>query len=122
MPRRSGEVHTFSFGPTNRETEYLDQIAANFVAPAGPPSGSGPPTLLVDARAAIPSENPAAGIPVHTPTLHGNGFWNSGILDSDPRSTALPSSAQVRFSTPGSYTYICFIHPVTMRGTVTVTP
>jgi plastocyanin len=121
MPRRTGEVHTFSFGPIGTEAApaYLDTIAANFIAPA--PGAAGPPTLVVDPRAALPSENPAAGVPSHTATLHGNGFWNSGVLDSDPASAAIPRSAQVRFTTPGSYGYICLIHPF-MRGDVTVTP
>jgi plastocyanin len=32
------------------------------------------------------------------------------------------SSAQIRFDTPGEYTYICTFHPQNMKGTVIVTP
>ena len=52
------------------------------------------------------------------PTLHGNGFWNSGALDT-VSATPLPKSASVKFDTPGTYTYYCLIHPF-MRGTITV--
>ena len=50
--------------------------------------------------------------------MHGNGFWNSGVLDADS-ATPLPESSSVKFDTPGTYKYYCLIHPF-MVGTVTV--
>ena len=49
---------------------------------------------------------------------HGNGFWNSGALDSNSKSP-LPANASLKFDTAGTYTFYCLIHPF-MRGTVTV--
>ncbi len=52
--------------------------------------------------------------------MHGNGFWNSGLLDSDD-ATPNPQSTQVAFGAAGTFAYICIIHPF-MKGEVTVTP
>jgi plastocyanin len=118
MPRRSPEVHTVTFGPSNGENLYVDQIAAAFITPDL--SGGGPPTIVLEPRAAYPSDPPPAGPAPLSPTSHGNGYVNTGILDSDPASP-VPASTQVRFTAPGSYTYICLVHPF-MRDTLTVTP
>ncbi|HWT24733.1 MAG TPA: hypothetical protein VN213_14610 [Solirubrobacteraceae bacterium] len=120
MDSQTGEVHTFTFGPNENEAAYVNQIAAAFIAP-DPTDTTPPPTVQVEPRAALPSEDPSLGIPTHAPTLHGNGFWNTGVLDADDDSPAIPQSMQVRFSTPGTYSYICVVHPF-MRGSITVTP
>ena len=106
MPPSSTEVHTFTFGPTNGRDAYLDQLAANLVGES------------FDPRGAYPSD-PPPGAP-YTGTNHGNGFWNSGIMDSDP-DTVLPEKVPITFAAPGSFTMICLIHPF-MTSTVTVTP
>jgi plastocyanin len=108
MPPSSSEVHTFTFGPSNGENQYNDVLAANLLGPQG-----------FDPRGAYPSE-PPGGVPTYTGVNHGNGFYNSGLLDSVGASP-LPSSTQLRFGAPGSFTMICLIHPF-MRSTVTVTP
>jgi plastocyanin len=108
MSKGSYEAHTATFGPGDAEREpqsYLGAIAATFAGPAP------------DARAVYPSEPPGTMASL-SPSLHGNGFWNSGALDKDGASP-LPDSASVTFDTPGTYTYFCMIHPF-MRGTVTV--
>lgn len=108
MKQTSREVHTATFGPGNPDKEpnsYLGQLAKSFETP------------VIDGRATYPSEPP--GTPtVHTAALHGNGFWNSGVLDG-AKATPLPASAQVRFGQPGSYAFYCLIHPF-MTGTVIV--
>jgi plastocyanin len=108
MAPNSTEVHTLTFGPTNGKDAYNDQIAASFASPEP------------DQRGIYPSENPAAGVPTITPTHHGNGFYNSGVLDQDTASPP-PGSTKVTFGAPGTYQLICLIHPF-MTGTVTVTP
>jgi plastocyanin len=118
MPPRSTELHTITFGPSNGQDAYNDELAANFITPAM--GGAGPPTLLFEPRAAYPSENPAAGQATYAPTTHGNGFLNTGVMDSDP-DTPSPESMTVQFTGPGTYTYICLIHPF-MRDTLTVAP
>ena len=116
MSRRSTDAHTFTFGPINGKDAYVDQLARSFVTPV--PGGSGPPTLVAEPRAVYPSENPAQGLPSYDGTNHGNGFYNSGVLDSDP-DTPSPSKVGLKFTKAGTYEYLCIIHP-SMRGRVTV--
>lgn len=107
MSAGTREVHTATFGPGNIEDpkSFIGKIAASFEAP------------VIDQSGVYPSDTP--GTPVSlTPTLHGNGFWNSGVLDG-AAGTPLPVANQVKFTTAGSYTYYCLIHPF-MKGTVTV--
>ena len=101
------ENHTVSFGPA----AFLENVSkVSF-------QGNG---LTVDALGAYPSNPPAAGPPVVTPTANGNGFVNSGVL-RDPGTTpaSLPTSFTVTFGQPGVYRYICLIH-TEMQGQITV--
>lgn len=115
MPTGSTENHTASFGPGAEtfggqsdpdKTTYLGGIAAAF-------SDKG------DARADFPSEQPGTPPAALSPALHGNGFWNSGVMDA-VSATPLPASGTVTFTTPGVYAYGCLIH-TNMKGTITVT-
>jgi plastocyanin len=108
MAPRSTEAHTFTFGPTNGKDAYNDVIAASFEGAA------------IDQRGLYPSEPPPAGVPSYDGTNHGNGFYNSGVLDADAASP-LPSSTKITFTGAGTYSMICLIHPF-MTNTVTVTP
>jgi plastocyanin len=108
MPAQTSEVHTFTFGPTNGKDAYNDQLAAGLLGP------------VFDPRGLYPSEPPPAGVPAYTGTNHGNGFYNSGFLDRIDASPP-PASTQVRFTTPGTFSLICLIHPF-MTSKVTVTP
>jgi plastocyanin len=108
------ELHTATIGPGNpgdpkQANTYLGQVEAGF--------NQNP----LDPRAVFPSDPPGT-IGALTPTFHGNGFWNSGVLDQDPATPAsfLPSSRQVTFAGPGTYQVFCLIHPF-MHGTITVT-
>ena len=109
MAARSFEVHTATFGPGDPEKEpnsYLGQLVQHFENDPVTPS-----------QAAYPSEPPrtVGGL---SPTLHGNGFWNSGVLDASS-ATPLPNSNAVTFTAPGTYDFYCILHPF-MKGTVTV--
>jgi plastocyanin len=107
MKKGSFEAHTATFGPGNPETEpesYLGQIAKGFEQPP------------FDPRAVYPSDVP--GPATLTTTLHGNGFWNSGLMDA-VKESPLPGSNTVTFGQAGTYTYYCLLHPF-MRGTVEV--
>jgi plastocyanin len=108
MPAVSSEAHTFTFGPTNGKDAYNDQLAAGLLGE------------VFDPRGAYPSEPPPAGVPSITTAQHGNGFFNSGVLDQDSASPQ-PASTKVTFGAPGTYQLICLIHPF-MTNTVTVTP
>lgn len=109
MTKGSFEVHTATFGPGDPETEpdsYLGQIAKSF---------EGAPTI--DPRGIYPSEAPSTTATLN-PLLHGNGFWNSGVMDTVAGS-APPGNNTVTFGAPGTYTYHCLIHPF-MKGEVVV--
>jgi plastocyanin len=109
MTPRSFDAHTATTGPGNPEKEpssYLGMLAASFASPT------------LNPIAVYPSD-PPPGPAALTPASHGNGFWNSGVIDA-ARSTPLPSSSTVTFAQAGTYQFYCLIHPF-MHGTVTVT-
>jgi plastocyanin len=108
MSPRSYDVHTATSGPgdpENQPSSYLGQIAASFQQP------------VFDQRGAYGSEPPGT-VASLSATLHGNGFWNTGVMDTTS-ATPLPRSGRVRLDTAGSYTFYCLIHPF-MKGTVDV--
>jgi plastocyanin len=109
MSPGSYDVHTATTGPGNPETEpgsYLGSVSAGL---------NGDPTKL-DPRGVYPSEQPPATGTL-TPALHGNGFWNTGVMDTSSASP-LPESNAVTFGAPGKYEFYCMIHPF-MHLTVT---
>lgn len=99
------EVHTVTFGPK----DHLEKVGrATFERP-GP---------VINPEGFFPSDPPPSQpVPV-TATSHGNGFVHSGIMTSP----GIPGAKtfRVRFDQPGTYQYICLVHPE-MRGRVTVT-
>jgi plastocyanin len=108
------ELHTATIGPGDpgdpkQASTYLGRVETGF--------NQNP----LDPRGVFPSDPPGT-IGALTPTFHGNGFWNSGVLDEDPATPAsfLPPSRQVTFAAPGTYQVFCLIHPF-MHGTITVT-
>jgi plastocyanin len=102
MSTHSREVHTAAFGPQT----YLTALSRAIGSPSG----------LAQA-ALYPSSPPGAPIQL-SPTSHGNAFANTGGLDRDA-TTPLPPTAQIDFTTPGTYHYFCLIHPF-MHGTIVV--
>lgn len=100
MSEDTPETHTASFGPK----AYLGNLANSLTGPAASPA------------ALYPSDPP--GSIALTSTSHGNGFANTGALDRD--STTPPGPAgTIKFTQPGTYHFICLIHPF-MHGTVVV--
>jgi plastocyanin len=102
------EDHTATFGPGDPEHDpasYLGKLAASLDTPVFAP------------EAVYPSE-PSGTTGNLSPTLHGNGFWNSGIMDASSV-TPLPNNNSVTFTAPGTYTFYCLIHTF-MKGTVVV--
>lgn len=113
MPTNSRDVHTATFGPgdPNKDPKkepnnYMAKIASTF-------QGPGP----FDPIATYSSEAPTAPTATLSSALHGNGFWNSGVLG--PPVTGLPRNAKVTFGTAGTYKVYCLIHTF-MNGTITV--
>ncbi len=108
MSPGSFETHTATTGPGDYlvdPTSYIGAIADSFNL------------SQFDPRGVYPSEQ-LGTIGQLTPTLHGNGFWNSGAMDTI-NSTLPADSAKVTFTAPGTYKFACLVHPV-MRGTVVV--
>lgn len=101
MSAKSREAHTATFGSVS----YLKPLAKSF----GPGPGISP-------IAAYPSD-PTQPITEST-SSHGNGFANTGTLDNDPQTPPGPSS-KIDFTTPGTYHFVCLIHP-NMQGTIIV--
>jgi plastocyanin len=98
------EIHTVSFGPAQAPDLVMVE-----------PQPSGPPRLQFAPQIFLPSD-PA--IPPYTGTNHGDGFFNTGVIDTNPNSPP-PSSARITFAKAGSYGFECTIHPG-MEGTITV--
>lgn len=93
--------------------EALRAAHRAFVTPV--PGGQGPPTLVHSPLIAYPSDRPP--LPAYTGQNHGDGFFNTGILDRGPSPN--PGATRVTFARAGSYDYVCLIHPE-MRGTIEV--
>jgi len=98
------EIHTMTFGPQPSTDLVMVQ-----------PQPNGPPRLQFNALMFLPSD---PVLPPYTRSNHGDGFMNTGIMDSDPQSPP-PSSVEVTFPTAGTYLYECTIHPG-MEGTIKV--
>jgi plastocyanin len=122
---KQGTTLTFRMGP-----KITDNHTASFGTddPGAQPPGTGYLTTLAktfqgigpfDPRAVWPSDPPTATAAL-SPTTHGNGFWNSGVMDT-VKGGPLPPSGKLTFNTPGTYHYYCLIH-TNMKGTITVTP
>jgi plastocyanin len=92
--------------PNTNPSSYLGQLSQGF-------QGNAP----LDPRGTYPSD--PAGTPANlSPTYHGNGFWNTGVMDNSS-ATPFPGSGTVTFAQPGTYEFYCLIHPF-MHGTVIV--
>jgi len=105
MSRDSREVHTATFGPVPYILGLSNAGKTLFNVPG--------PT----AEALYPS-SPVQPI-LLDPASHGNGFGNIGALDTDPTTKQIPTSGQIKFTAPGTYHFICLIHPF-MHGTIIV--
>jgi plastocyanin len=104
------EIHTGTFGPT----AFRDALEKELIM--AQPQPSGPPRLQFNPLIFLASD-PA--LPPYTGLNHGNGFLNTGVLDTNPN-TVPPSSANVTFAVPGTFVFECTIHPG-MEATIKVT-
>jgi plastocyanin len=105
----SPEIHTASTGPGNPLKDagsYLGKIAKAFETDDQPP------------QIGIQPSDPGAN-PLLSSALHGNGFWNSGVLDGVSLTKVLPNTATVTFAQAGSYDFYCLVHPF-MQATIKV--
>jgi plastocyanin len=83
-----------------------------------------PPLLIPAAEGATPAAgqppelmfNPAAAFPAGGNMYDGTGVLNSGLNVLFPPDQTFT----VTFTAPGSFDYLCLVHPLMMKGTVTV--
>jgi plastocyanin len=106
------EIHTIRLGPD----AWQDPSQADLVQ--AQPQPSGPPRLQFNGLIFLPSDPPPL-LPPYTGANHGNGFLNTGVIDTNPTSAA-PGSVNITFATRGTFLYECTIHPG-MQGTIKVT-
>jgi len=102
MSRNSIEAHNAAFGPK----AYLDRHARAFFGEVFEP--------FVTFR----SDRPGAPLGYNGDN-HGNGWFNTGLLDADDNSP-LPRSDSVTFTRTGTYKYYCAAHGNEMQGQITV--
>lgn len=107
MAAGSAEIHTATSGPGDIEdpNSYLGGLAASFASP------------VIAGAALYPSDQPPAPGELSS-TSHGNGFVNTGVLDTDDASPP-PPAGSIKFTQAGTYKVYCLVHPF-MVGTVTV--
>lgn len=101
MSKRTFETHTATFGSTST----LKGLAKGFQGANFPAQGVYP-------------SDPTQPI-TESPTNHGDGFANVGALDNNPATKTIPSSGKIDFTAPGTYQFICLIHPF-MHGIIIV--
>jgi plastocyanin len=100
------EAHTVTWGP---EGPQAQQYGGGMQLPGGPPGY----IVLSPYAGPYPSEPNTSSI-TYDGANHGDGFLNLGLL-----SGSVPA-VQVKFTKPGSYHYLCILHPG-MQGTINVT-
>jgi plastocyanin len=103
MSRSTIESHNVAFGPK----PYLDEFAKRFIGPVFEP--------FVVYR----SDAPGTAVSLDG-SNHGNGFFNTGVLDSDA-ATPFPARDSVTFTKAGTYLYFCAVHGNDMKGEIVVT-
>ena len=100
MSKDTREMHTATFGPASVLKTLSDGFqGANFPSQGLYPSD--PASIVV------------------SPTSHGDGFGNTGALDTDSDTPTITPSNTIDFTTPGTYHFQCLIHPF-MQGTIVV--
>lgn len=104
------EVHNIVFGPK----KYLQQWGKKTdLMPQGPSSPNQVTPIL-------PYGTDPKSVPYEGNATHGNGFFATPLTAGAP--IGIPRSSKVKFTTPGTYHYFCWIHGPDMSGTIVVTP
>jgi plastocyanin len=100
MSKDTIELHNVAFGPK----PYLDGLP--FLGPVLNP-------FVVNR-----SDAPGTAVSFDGAN-HGNGYFNTGVLDSDAHSP-FPATDSVTFTKAGTYTYYCAVHGNDMTGEIVV--
>ena len=100
MSKDSIEIHNVAFGPK----PYLD--SKPFLGP------------VLNPFVVYRSDQPGSAVSFDG-TNHGNGYFNTGVLDAD-KNSPFPSEDAVTFTKAGTYTYYCAVHGNDMSGEIVV--
>ncbi|MER3439074.1 MAG: hypothetical protein C4346_16620, partial [Chloroflexota bacterium] len=120
------ELHTFFPSEITfnaGDSIWFDMTMQGFHTVTFPMGGEVPPLLVPDPEAATPTAgppklifNPHVVFPAGGPEFDGTAFLNSGIdVFRDPSQPLI-----VKFTTPGSFNYLCVPHASVMHGKVNV--
>jgi plastocyanin len=94
--------HTFSLTSGAKDPDLVVAL----------PQQSGPPKLIL---------NPQVLLPAGGSTYAGQGFFSSGFVAGTQDPAPGPRTYSLKFSTPGTYEYICILHDdMGMSGHITV--
>ena len=108
--KSSSEVHDIVFGPKKYVQQFQKQTD---LFPTGPKSPNQVAPVLPYATDPMPYTYDGTA-------THGNGFFATPLTSGAP--IGLPHASRVKFTTPGTYKYFCWIHGPDMSGTIVVTP
>lgn len=103
------EIHTVSFLPEGAPVPPFPV----------PISGEDPGNFMLNPQVAFPTRLPDGDVEIHD----GTGFVNSGILSETPQGppgTPPNDRMTLTFAQPGTFQYLCLIHPGTMTGIIEV--
>jgi len=115
---RSGSInepHNIGIGDINYQIPHLALIDLFPGGPADPNQVN--PNLFY-------GSDPADGAGVRTfagATQHGNGYFATPVVWRNSTIPGIPNETKVKFTTPGTFTYMCQIH-FNMIGTINVHP
>ena len=114
VAKAPSEPHNAEFGPLDW---ILPFNAATDLVPTGPGSpNQGAPFFFYGSDPAVDGVYTYTGA-----TQHGNGVFATPLADEED-ATPLPNSFKVRFTTPGTYHFICQLHGPDMAADIVVTP
>jgi plastocyanin len=114
MSAQTNEIHTVTFGSDAvlAKGGYAEKVSQGLLAPLPGTGQNGPPVLGFPGTVVFPSD---PGPLVFNGTQHG-GFVSTGLLG---REAPLRPAAKVTFTAPGTYNFVCLVHPE-MKGQIVV--
>lgn len=115
---RAGDTVTWTIDSDEIHTVSFMQQGAEIPSFAVPIPGGGPTDLMIPPQIGFPTRPP--GGPVET--WNGTGFASSGLFSEESPAPGVPANPTfaLTFDTPGTYDYLCLIHPGSMLGSVEV--
>jgi plastocyanin len=113
MSAVTNEIHTVTFGSDAvlAKGGFAEKLSQALFSPLPGTGQNGPPVLGFPGAVVFPSD---PGPLTFDGTQHG-GFVSTGLLGDKP----LSRSSNITFTAPGTYNFICLVHPE-MKGQIVV--